>query len=267
MKERYMAQSVELEAKTIEKAIEQACQQFSIDRDTLEYKIISYGSSGIFGLGRTKNARIRVFLPADTIVSNDETAAELPDDQKDNDGVKRTVKTLIAETGEEQPAYSLPEEPIELGKHILTRIVNAITSDADILVKEDRDRVIFNIEGGNAAVLIGKHGQTLEAMQALVEKIVNKHHSERIRIEVDVESYLKNRKNNLQRQAAKMAEKCRRIRRPVTLGYMNAHDRRIVHLALKNHDDVRTQSHGDGFLRKLMIFPKRSQHQPKRQNG
>jgi spoIIIJ-associated protein len=156
---------------------------------------------------------------------------------------------------------------VALGKQILTRIVNTITNDADIDVKEDRDRVIFNIRGGNAAVLIGKHGQTLEAIQALVEKIVNKRHEERIRIEVDVEGYLKNRKSNLQRQAARMAEKCRRIRKPVTLGYMNAHDRRIVHLALKDHDDVRTQSHGNGLLRKLMILPKRLQQQRKRQNG
>ena len=107
--------------------------------------------------------------------------------------------------------------------------------------------------------MIGKHGQTLEAIQSIVEKIINKRNQHRIRVEVDVEGYLENRRNNLERQAARLAEKCKRIGKPVAVGQMNAHDRRIVHLALKDDKAVRTQSIGEGYLRKLMIFPQKNQ--------
>ena len=260
-KEKYMAPSMELEAKNVEKAVQKACEQLNVSREKLKYDIISYGSSGIFGLGRTKKARIRVKLPknAENKITDTESAVA-------ND-IKQSVRELIEDTFEDTPVFTFPDEPIELGKTILTRIVDAITSDTSINVKEDSDRIIFNVRGGNSAVLIGKHGQTLEAIQALVEKIVNKRHSERIRIEVDVEGYLENRKSNLQKQAQRLADKCRRIQKPVSFGFMNAYDRRVVHLALKDHDFVRTQSHGDGFVRKLMIFPKNNNFQRKRRNG
>lgn len=75
---------------------------------------------------------------------------------------------------------------------------------------------------------------------------------------VDVEGYLEKRKINLQQMASRMAEKAKKIRKPVTIGQMNAHDRRIVHIHLKDEDGVRTQSIGDGYYRKLMIFPKKN---------
>jgi spoIIIJ-associated protein len=74
---------------------------------------------------------------------------------------------------------------------------------------------------------------------------------------VDVEGYLKTRKNNLQKLATKMAEKAKRTQKPVTIGQMNAYDRRTVHLHLKSNNAVRTQSVGDGYYRKLIVFPKK----------
>ena len=106
-------------------------------------------------------------------------------------------------------------------------------------------------------MLIGKRGQTLEAIQYLVEKIVNKQNEARIRILVDVEGYLDTRQSNLKRMASKMADKAQKINKPVTIGQMNAYDRRIVHLHLKDNQAVRTQSVGEGYYRKLVIFPKR----------
>jgi spoIIIJ-associated protein len=106
-------------------------------------------------------------------------------------------------------------------------------------------------------MLIGKRGQTLEAIQYLVEKIVNKQNEHRVRVLVDVEGYLKTRKSNLQKLAAKMAEKAQKTQKPVTIGQMNAYDRRTVHLHLKSNSAVRTQSVGEGYYRKLIIFPKK----------
>jgi spoIIIJ-associated protein len=259
-----MTPTMELEAKNVEQAIQKACDQLKISRDNLKYNVISYGSTGIFGLGRTKKARIRVTLPD----KNPETVTETKDIQHtdlNNDGdVKRHVQSLIQDTFSPKQTQTFPDTARDLGMDVLQRIIDSITSDARIIVEEDPERILFKVKGGNSAVLIGKHGQTLEAIQSLVEKIVNKHNSDRIRVQVDVEGYLENRKNNLIRQAERLARKCKKIRKPVTVGYMNAYDRRIVHLALKNDNEVSTQSLGEGLLRKLMIFPKKNSYQKRR---
>jgi spoIIIJ-associated protein len=118
----------------------------------------------------------------------------------------------------------------------------------------------MNVAGGNAGVLIGKKGQTLEAIQSLVDKIVNKHHNHngKIRVQVDVEGYLATRELNLEKLALRLADKAKRIRKPISLGRMNGYDRRIVHMALKDDLEVETKSRGDGYLRKLVIFPKKN---------
>lgn len=246
---------IEVEGKNIEKAVDKACAKLKIPRDTLKYEVISYGSSGIFGLAGIKKARIRVTIPK--AVSGRHSAAGEPEKQSDRDPNTEATASLGDTYGETQ-LHTFPGDPLDLGKHVLQRIVDSITSDAEIRVEDTADRLLFNVVGGNSAVLIGKHGQTLEAIQSIVEKIVNKRNQHRIRVEVDIEGYIENRRTNLQRQAARLAEKCKRIGKPVAVGQMNAHDRRIVHLALKDDNAVRTQSIGDGYLRKLMIFPKKN---------
>jgi spoIIIJ-associated protein len=155
---------------------------------------------------------------------------------------------------------TLPEDPLEVGRSVLQRIIDAISPDSRISFAEESDRVLVEVSGGNAAILIGKRGQTLEAIQSLVEKAVNKHNhnNDRIRIQVDVEGYLKTRRENLEQLAHRLAKKTQRIRKPITMGQMNAYERRIVHLALQDNPKVRTKSKGEGHLRKIVIFPKRN---------
>ena len=116
------------------------------------------------------------------------------------------------------------------------------------------DKICYNISGGNTAILIGKRGQTLEAMQYLVEKIVNKQIGRRIRLEIDVEGYLIARRERLESLAQRLGEKVKRTGKPLTAGQFNAHDRRIIHIALKEDNAVRTHSVGEGYYRKLKIF-------------
>ena len=250
-----MSPFIEVEGKNLEKAIDKACSKLKVPRDALKYEVISYGSSGIFGLAGIKKARIRVAVTDSVAPPNSEAA---PSEQSSDKDVKKNVQTMIQETFDGSPLHSFPDDPLDLGKNVLQRIIDSITADATIKVDQNSNRILFNVEGGNSAIMIGKHGQTLEAIQSIVEKIINKRNQHRIRVEVDVEGYLENRRNNLERQAARLAEKCKRIGKPVAVGQMNAHDRRIVHLALKDDRAVRTQSIGEGYLRKLMIFPKKN---------
>jgi spoIIIJ-associated protein len=261
-----MSPWLEFEDKSVEKAVQKACEQLDIPKEKLKHDVISYGSSGIFGLVGTKKARIRVILPEPTPVVDMETPVIQEENESHPKQAMKTEGALIDATLNKFEIHHFPDDPVDLGRSVLQNIIDRITTDAQVSTGASSEQILFNIEGGNAAVLIGKRGQTLEAIQYLVEKIVNKHVEPRVRIQIDVEGYLANRRTNLKRLAERLAEKSKRTGKPVTIGQMNAQERRVVHLALKDDNGVRTQSMGDGYYRKLVIFPKKSFSQKKNTN-
>lgn len=149
------------------------------------------------------------------------------------------------------------EEAVRVGQEALQKMVSLITEDATVVAETDEDRLLLRVEGGNSGVLIGRRGQTLEAMQFLTDKIINRCSESRVRLKVDIEGYMETRKANLQSLAFKMADKAKKTGKPATINQMTAQDRRIVHLTLKDDHRVRTQSMGDGYYRRLVIFPKK----------
>jgi spoIIIJ-associated protein len=158
---------------------------------------------------------------------------------------------------ETPPVVDVTQESIDLGKITLQKMADLITEDAVVEAITDKDHLTLKISGGNAGILIGRKGQTLDAMQFLTDKIINRKSEARVRLKVDVEGYTETRKSNLRHLAVKMAEKAKKTGRPATINQMSAQDRRIVHLALKDDNRVRTQSMGDGYYRRLVIFPKK----------
>ncbi|MBF0389813.1 MAG: Jag N-terminal domain-containing protein [Desulfamplus sp.] len=150
------------------------------------------------------------------------------------------------------------EEAMQIGRETLQKMVALITDDATVTAKSDEDRLLLKVEGGNSGVLIGRRGQTLEAMQYLTDKIINRYSESRVRLKVDIEGYMETRKANLKTLAYKMADKAKKTGKPATINQMTAQDRRIIHLTLKDDTRVRTQSMGDGYYRRLVIFPKKS---------
>ena len=253
-----MAFTMDLEAKTVELAVELACEKLEILPEKLKYDVISNGSTGIFGFGKTKKANIRVLLTekkAETRNTDEIRTGEGV--QIETAEIKNCDKDLIEQAfnGGEPESVPETEKHIDAGEQVLQRIVDNISSGAVVTVEKNAERVLYNVTGGNSGILIGKHGQTIDAILALAEKIVNKKNTARLRVQVDIEGYLESRKKNLIRHAESLANKCKQIRRPVTVGRMNARDRRIVHLALKDDSSIRTRSTGDGFLRKLVIYP------------
>lgn len=256
--------SFEFEEKNVEKAVKKACKELNLTQDELSYDVLSYGSSGIFGLAGAKKARIRVTLPEKTTenISEGETQTESVNPLTDASGDSLPEGNSAVEKGnlDDQQGYRFPDDSLELGRTVLQRIVDYIAPDAKITAEESPERILLNIAGDNPAVLIGKKGQTLEAIQSVVEKVVNKHHNNngKIRVQVDVAGYLETRRVNLEKLAIRVAEKSKRIRKPISLGQMSAYDRRIVHMVLKDDPDVRTKSRGEGYMRKLTIFPKKN---------
>lgn len=241
-----MSSFMEFEGKNIETITQKASKKLKIPLADLNYDVISYGSTGIFGLVGTKKAKIRVLLPEKKPTSRDEQPAE-------NEKISDKNKAMDLASAEDGF-----EEAINIGMGVLQRILDEISTEATISVEQNSERVLFNITNDNAAIVIGKRGQTLEAIQYLVEKAINRQNKNRIRVQVDIEGYLKNRKDSLKQLATRTAQKVKRTGKPASVGQMNAHDRRIVHLTLKSDNLVRTQSMGDGFYRKLVIFPKKN---------
>lgn len=280
-----MSQYIEFVGKNVDKALEKASRELNLSIEKLKYDVVSYGSSGIFGLVGAKKAKIRIKqatlhksfqkdakakardLVQDTFKEDfkgDLNKTEKKENKKvPSEKPQEPVQETLEEQTHKQAAKKINaadlEEPMAIGMEALKRIVDFISKEAEIKVEAKEQRLLYRVNGGNSGLLIGKRGQTLEAMQYLVEKIVNKQIEQRVRVLVDVEGYLKTRKQNLQKMASRMAEKAKKTQKPVTIGQMNAYDRRTVHLQLKSNRAVRTQSIGDGYYRKLIIFPKKQQ--------
>ena len=212
-------ENFEFEGKTTEEAINAACSELNLPVDELNFDIIEPGSVGIFGLVGGKRAKIRV-------------------------AVKGTIKD------DDENGLILAQEALE---NILAFIPVKTTVEADQI----DDKITLNIEGDRSGLLIGRKGRTLDALQYIVNKIVNKALGKKIYIVVDSENYRKRRKESLTQLAINMGDKAKRISKPVTTNLMNPHDRRIVHLALKEDEKLDTKSRGEGLLKKVVIIPKR----------
>jgi spoIIIJ-associated protein len=285
-----MTDHLDFEGKNVEQAIEKACEELQLAKDQLSYDIISYGSTGIFGLVRNKKALIRVHTPAGpspSFQSDDESEGYAPGDESfaaDDDRaaidalVDEAFGTPPAAESEAAPAEALSdtrdqefaanfapasEEAVSIARDLIKQILSVLSPEAELNVQHETELCRIHISGGESAVLIGRKGQTLEAVQYLLDKIINKQCGRGYRIIVDVEGYLETRRSELREMAASMAEKAQRTGKPATINRMNAHDRRIIHLALKNNKSVRTQSVGDGYYRKLIVLPKRRKRMPK----
>ncbi|MFA5904153.1 MAG: RNA-binding cell elongation regulator Jag/EloR [Desulfobacula sp.] len=191
---------------------------------------------------------------------SDEYANEYSDEdayEDDNEDTEPSSAEDDDEIETDKEIVEVTEESAALGIETLQKIADLITEGAKISSKIEADRLTLCIEGGNSGILIGRKGQTLDAMQFLTDKIINRKSDARVRVRVDIEGYMETRKSNLKHLAYKMADKAKKTGRPATINQMSAQDRRIVHLALKDDTKVRTQSMGEGYYRRLVIFPKK----------
>jgi len=217
---------VETEGKNVEEAIQKACELLRASREDLDVETLESGSSGFLGIGARK-ARIRAAL---------KEAAPA--------AARKTDPSPAAENGLGGKAQAA-----------LKGLLEHLDMEARVDLKEDEERIYLNIQGDGGGLLIGRKGQTLDALEYLVNKMVHKNQEGKKRIVVDTENYRTRREDSLVKLAQRLGEKARQLGRPVTISPMNAHDRRIVHLALQNDRSLRTRSTGTGLYRKVIISP------------
>lgn len=275
-----MNSCIEFEGKNVEKAVEAACKELNIPKSKLKYDVISTGSTGIFAFLSSRKAKIKVTVEKGGKKNfkknhREKSGAEdLVDEAfgiKEKSALAKVDMELAGDEAEldELLSRQIPEgifsgkTPVEIGSIVIDKIAELITEGATVTSEVKHGVINYEIHGGNSAVLIGKRGQTLEAIQYLVDKIVKKQSEQKLRIQVDIEGYLEERKENLVNLAIRMSEKVKKTGKPSTIGQMSSQDRRIVHLALKEDRDVRTQSMGEGYYRRLVIFPRKNKPKKK----
>ncbi len=216
-------ETFEFEGKTTEEAIEYACRQLNATRDEMDIVILEPGSAGIFGLVGGRKAKVRVSLH---------------------------TPELEAESGDE-------ENGLEIAKAALEKILALMPMEGvTVNARHEEGTIALNIEGDKSGLLIGRKGRTLDALQFIVNKIVNKALEKKTQVVVDSENYRQRRNDHLIQMALKMSEKAKKSRKPVTTNLLNPHDRRMVHLALRDDEELYTKSRGEGILKKVVIIPK-----------
>ena len=147
-------------------------------------------------------------------------------------------------------------------RELVEAVVDALGLDAEVVVTEDEESLVATVEGEDLGLFIGRHGQTIEAVQHLAQRVVLKddHHGgdgPRRQIVVDAAGYRARRREALERQAADAADEALRYDRPVALDAMTASERRVVHEYLRDRDDVDTHSEGEEPDRHLVVSPQR----------
>lgn len=214
---------VEKGARTVDEAVALAMQELGASADQVQVVVLEEARSGLFGF-LSRNAVVRVIMHEEVEEVKAPGAAE----------VNRTTRV----------------------KDFLENVCQAMGVQAEVQVRDSGEGMQVDVFGEEAGMLIGHHGQTLDALQFLTN-VVAARGGNGTRVMLDVEGYRRRREETLIRLAERLAERVRRGGAKVVLEPMSAHERRVIHMALADHPDVATSSEGEEPHRRVVILPKR----------
>lgn len=228
--------TVEKTGKTVEEAVALALKELQVTEHDVTVEVLEQPKSGFLGLIGARPAKVAV-----TLIEKEEPAEE---------------ETITVETEEDAPVIG--EDPIVVGKAFLMDVFAKMNLTVAIEVEEKEEIVLFDLKGNDFGILIGRHGQTLDALQYLTNLAANKNAGEgRKRIVLDVEEYRKRREETLVRLAHRLANKVKRRNQRIVLEPMSRHERKIIHMALQDDPQIATYSEGEEPYRKIVIAAKR----------
>ncbi len=254
-----------------EQAIQQALKELGIRRDQASIKILDEGKKGFLGLG-AKPAVVIVSVKDEEGVKSTSSLTSLISDPEPVPVEEAPVQEPVAEPTEpvqQEPQVEEPvsEEPAEKSAASNDKAIEESIlymkqvaggmgiHDLDVTHEIEGKYVHFQLNSAKAAQLIGKRGQTLNALEQLVQLVANKHSGNFMIVKIDVENYREKRRVALEQLAERMAEKARRSGEKVEFEPMNAYERKIIHNALSTHVDIDTYSVGTDPHRHLVIEP------------
>ena len=267
-----MREFIDVTGKTEDEAIAKALAQLGLERDDVSVEILERAKSGFLGLGSCP-AKVRVTYgpeeeeeaPKQEAPKAEPEAPKAPEKKPEKKAERREKPAAPkqapkAPAVEEAPAPAadngeeVDDEKAQAIKTFLSGLLAQMDSQADIhvyLPEKGRYKVI--LEGKGLGALIGRRGETLDAIQQLTSYAVNRSGSGRVRIQLDAENYREKREQSLQHLARKVAAKVTKYRRSVTLEPMNAYERHVIHTALQEVPGVTTYSTGTEPNRRVIV--------------
>lgn len=267
--------TVRITAKTVDEAVEEGLKKLGLSRAEAVIRVIEQPSSGLFGLFNKKDAVVEVGAAGSETEDVTETAGDMTSAAAGAaDGEEETVsaaeepgenvmggdteEVLTAKKekrGREETPFSAEEqeEAAEEAKRFLTGVFKGMKMEVQLEKMVNEERILFNLHGEGLGILIGKHGQTLDALQYLTNLAAGKAFHHHYFVLLDVENYRERRKDTLEALARRLAAKVKRTGEPVKLEPMAAGERRIIHLALQDDGAVTTESEGEAPHRYVVI--------------
>lgn len=237
---------------TVEVAVQSALQTLGVSRDEVKIEVVDQGRKGFFGIG-AKEAEVKVtkIVVKATKPSIEEEVVEDVSEEEKNLAEVETESVIIHTdmATETKKNDSLAETKLYLEE--IARDMGI--DDLDITLHVDGKYVAFQLESEKAALLIGKRGQTLNALQQLAQLVANKHSTQFKVVRVDVGDYRERRQQSLEQLAGRMADRAVRTGRRVQLEPMPAYERKVIHHALSSRMDIETYSEGSDPYRYLVI--------------
>lgn len=241
-----MTEIREFYAETVEEAVARAAKELGVSEENLSYKVLDPGSSGFMGIG-ARDARIEVRLDVPTAF--EETGEEAPEEEP----VLAEEQSYSDESPVERPA---PEDLLQEVRAFMEGLLeNMGLEDVRLDVYDAGEFIAVDVASKETGLFIGQKGETIDAIQYLVNVSVYKHREFVKRIVLDSEGYRQRRIEALQGMAHRFARRAVRERRSVELPPMNPSERRIVHLYLRDDKRVKTVSEGSGENRRVTISP------------
>ena len=279
-------ETVRITAKTVDEAVEEGLKKLGLSRAEAVIRVIEQPSSGLFGLFNKKDAVVEVGAAGSETEDVTETAGDMTSAAAGDmtsaaagaaDGEEETVsaaeepgenvmggdteEVLTAKKekrGREETPFSAEEqeEAAEEAKRFLTGVFKGMKMEVQLEKMVNEERILFNLHGEGLGILIGKHGQTLDALQYLTNLAANKNFRHHYFVLLDVEDYRQRRRQTLESLAYRLADKAKRTGEEIRLEPMSAGDRRMIHLALQNDSAVSTESDGEAPYRCVVIRAK-----------
>ena len=278
-----MRQFIDVTGKTEEEAINRALEQLKLDRDDVSVEILERAKAGFLGLGSCP-AKVRVSYgedeepaapaqPKAEKVREDKPKAEKPrTEKKPAEKPQRREEPVKKESAPKTEEAQTVKAPEDLGEEVnderaqeirkfLSGLLQQMEVQAEVKVYlPEKGRYKVFLEGQGLGAIIGRRGETLDAIQQLTGYAVNHGQSKRVRIHVDAEGYRAKREESLVRLAQKVAGKVVKYRRNVTLEPMNAYERHVIHTALQETPDITTYSIGTEPNRRTVVAYSRGEH-------
>src|SRR5215207_1583681 len=269
--------TLEIIAPTVEEAIAQGLAELGLTADAVSVEVLDAGNKGLFGLGKPQ-VRVRLTVnPAPTsAVMEVQTESAPIDVPSRRAAAKRVEKEVEAPRPEPKRVDPKPEraavvsaEPqpehdalLDRAESVISKMLHLLNLQAQVSAnygateRDGRRNIHVDIRGNDLSVLIGRRSETLSAFQYIASLIVGKETQQFVQLVVDVEGYRDRREKQLVQMAKRMAEQVSKTGRRQTLEPMPSSERRLIHIALREHPAVKTESTGEEPYRKVTIIPK-----------